>query len=63
MRDLNLESVLNKIEVLAMAAGYLSETGERSLQLELIERVEVLAREAAKPDAQSRKGVMEVGDA
>ena len=45
----DFETALNKIEALAMAAGYLFEDDESALRLELIERIEFVAREALKP--------------
>lgn len=45
----DFETALNKIEALAMAAGYLFEPDESALRLELIERIEFVAREALKP--------------
>lgn len=41
---------LHKIEVLATAAGYLTEEKEKEIQLELIDRIEVIARRINKPD-------------
>lgn len=51
---LDLVNTLTKIEALASAAGYLSKDDERHLQGELIEWIEIVAREAAQQYREGR---------
>ncbi|MFN1148231.1 hypothetical protein [Serratia liquefaciens] len=49
-KHLDAIDALNKIEVLAAAAGYLTEEKEKEIQLELIDRIEVIARRINKQE-------------
>jgi len=51
----DLENTLLKIEVLASAAGYLHNDDGRHLQGELIEWIEIVAKEAAQQSREERK--------